>query len=53
MRLVDVKPNKYIDWSKEINDEDPIFKIGDIGRISKYKNFFLFYIFHTGLKKFL
>ena len=30
----------YIDSSKEINDKDPKFKIGDIVRISKYKNIF-------------
>ena len=35
---VDVKPNTYIDYSKEMNAEDPKFKIGDIVRISKYKN---------------
>ena len=38
MKPVDVKPNTYIDYSKEMNDEDPKFKIGDIVRISKYKN---------------
>ena len=32
----DVKPSTYIDSSKEINNEDPKFKIGDIVRISKY-----------------
>ena len=31
---------KYIGSSIEINDEDPKFKIGDIARISKYKNIF-------------
>ena len=40
MKPVDVKSNTYIDSSKEINDEDPRFKIGDIVRISKYKNIF-------------
>ena len=30
----------YNDPSKEINDKDPKFKIGDIFRISKYKNTF-------------
>ena len=35
-----VKPNTYIDSSKEINNKDPRFKIGDIVRISKYKNIF-------------
>ena len=27
-------------YSKETNDKDPKFKIGDIARISKYKNNF-------------
>ena len=35
-----VKPSTYTDSSKEINDKDPKFKIGDIVRISKYKNIF-------------
>ena len=40
MKPVDVKPCIYIDSSKKINDKDPKFKIGDIARISKYKNIF-------------
>ena len=40
MKLVDVKSNTYTDSSKEINDKDPKFKIGDIVRLSKYKNIF-------------
>ena len=40
MKPVDIKPSTYIDSSKEINDEDPKFKIVDIVRISKYKNIF-------------
>ena len=40
MRSIDVKSSIYIDCSKEINDKYPKFKIGDIVRISKYKNFF-------------
>ena len=39
-KFVDVKSNTYINSNKEINDEDPKFKIGDIVRISKYKKFF-------------
>ena len=35
MKLVDVKSNIYINSSREINDKDPKFKIGDIVRISK------------------
>ena len=41
MKLVDVKSNTYASSSKEINDEDYKFKIGDIVRISKYKNIFV------------
>ena len=40
MKPVDVKDNTYIDSSKEINDKDPKFKVGDHVRISKYKNAF-------------
>ena len=40
MKLFDIKSNTYIGSSKEINNEDPKFKIGDIVRISKYKNIF-------------
>ena len=40
MNPVDIKSNTYINSSKEINDQDPEFKIGDIIRISKYKNIF-------------
>ena len=41
IKPVDVKPSTYIDSSKEINYQDPKFKIGDIARISKYKNIFV------------
>ena len=41
MKFVDLKSSTYIDSSKEVNDEDPKFKIGDIARISKYKNIFV------------
>ena len=37
---VDVKSNTYIVSSKETNDKNPKFKIGDNVRISKYKNVF-------------
>ena len=40
MYSVDVKDNTYIDSSKEINDKDPKFKVGDHVRITKYKNIF-------------
>ena len=40
MKPIDVKDNKYINNSKEINNKDPKFKVGDHVRISKYKNIF-------------
>ena len=40
MKPVDVKSNTYIDSSKEINDKNWKFKMGDTVRISKYKNTF-------------
>ena len=40
MKPTDVKDNTYIDFGKEINDNDPKFKVGDHVRISKYKNIF-------------
>ena len=39
IKPVDVKPNTYIESSKEINYHDPKFNIGDIVRISKKKIF--------------
>ena len=45
MKPVDIKSSTYIDSSKKISDKDPKFKIGDIVRISKYKNIFVrFYV---------
>ena len=40
MKPVDVKSSSSIDSSKEINDKDPKFEIGDIFRISKLIFFF-------------
>ena len=40
MKPFDVKDNTYIDFSKEVNNNDPKFKVGDHVRISKYKNIF-------------
>ena len=36
MKPVDIKSSTYVDSNKEINSKNPKFKIGDIGRISKY-----------------
>ena len=40
MKPIDVKDNAYVDFSKEVNDKDSKFKLGDHVRISKYKNIF-------------
>ena len=40
MKPIDVKDNTYIDFGKEVNDNDPKFKVGNHVRISKYKNIF-------------
>ena len=40
MKPIDVKDNTYIDFGKEVNDNDPKFKVGDHLRIPKYKNIF-------------
>ena len=40
MKLIDVEDNTYIDFGKEVNNNDPKFKVGDHVRISKYKNIF-------------
>ena len=40
MKPIDVKDNTYVDFGKEVNDNDPKFKVGDHVRILKYKNIF-------------
>ena len=40
MKAVDVKSSTYIDFSKEDNDKDYNFKVGDIVRMLKCKNIF-------------
>ena len=40
MKPIDVKDNIYIDFGKEVNNNDPKFKIGGHVRISKCKNLF-------------
>ena len=40
MKSADVKSSTYFESSKEINEKDTKFKIGDIVRISKYRNIF-------------
>ena len=40
MKPTDVKDNAYIDFGKDINDNDPKFKVGDHVRIAKHENIF-------------
>ena len=40
MKPIDVKDNTYVDFGKEVNDNNSKFKVGDHVRISKYKNIF-------------
>ena len=40
MKPTDVKDNTYINTGKEVNDKDPRYSVGDLVRISKYKNIF-------------
>ena len=40
MKPVEVRSNRYINSTKDINDKYPKFKIGDIFKILKYKNLF-------------
>ena len=40
MKPIDVKNNTYIDFGKEVNDNDLKFKVGDHVKISQYKNIF-------------
>ena len=36
MKPIDVKDDRYIDFGKEVNDNDSKFKVGDHVRISKH-----------------
>ena len=40
MKDFDVKGNTYIDFGKEVNDNNPRLRVGDHVRISKYKTIF-------------
>ena len=53
MKPVNVKPSTYIYSSKEINDKDPKFEVGDIVRISKCKNILEKTMFRIDLMKLL
>ena len=48
-----LKSNTYIKYSKEINDQDPKFKIDDIIRMHNVNNFLQKAVFRIDPKKFL
>ena len=52
MKPIDVKSNTYIKSNKELNNKYLKFKIGDIVRKSKYKNYFCKRL-HSKLKNIL
>ena len=53
MKPVDVKSNTYIDSSKETNDKNSKFNIGDNVRYQNIKMFWQKFTFQIGQKKFL
>ena len=53
MKPADVKSNTYIDSSKEINHQDPKFKVDHIVKISKCKIIFAKAMLQIGMNKFL
>ena len=40
MKPIDVTADSYAEYNEDLNKKDPKFKVGDHGRISKYKNIF-------------
>ena len=40
MKPIDVADDSYVEYNEDFNKKGPKFKVGDHGRISKYKNFF-------------
>ena len=53
MKLVDIKPNTYINFGLENNGKGPKSKVGDHVRISKYEILFTKFTLEIGLKKVL
>ena len=51
IKSADVNSSTYINSRKEVNNEDIKFKIGDIVRISKYKNIFCKRLFSKSVQR--
>ena len=52
MKPADVTSDSYAKYNKDSNEKDPKFKVGDHGRVSKYKNIFAKHTLQIGQKKF-
>ena len=53
VKSVDVTPDSYAEYNEDSNEKDPKFKVGDLIRISKYKNILLKDTLKIVQKKFL
>ena len=53
MKPIDVKDNSYIDFTKEVNDKEPKFKVDDQSEFLNTKIFLLKGTHQIGLKKHL
>ena len=53
VKSIDVTPDSYAEYNEDSNEKDPKFKVGDLVRISKYKNILLKDTLKIGQKKFL
>ena len=53
VKSVDVTPDSYAEYNEDSNEKDPKFKVGDLVRISKYKNILLKDTLKIVQKKFL
>ena len=53
MKPVDVTPDSYAEYCEDFNEKDPIFKVGDHVRTSKYKKVFAKGYIRIGPRKFL
>ena len=40
MKPIDVTSDSFAEYNEDSNEKDPKFKVGDLLRISKYKNIF-------------
>ena len=53
VKSIDVTPDSYAEYNEDSNEKDPKFKVGDLVRISKYKNILLKDTLKIGQKKIL